>query len=507
MSGISVRPAIGKLQNPNKDLRDTHFVTGQNIGSNRKALDVLAMGLSLFAEDLTVEVGSDENLVVITGHNAKIGDVLSIGTTANSINETEVVIDEIVGPNSFRLGTILSAALQAGDIVSILRPISPRYTADGAGIIYSSNYQYNFLRNGVSQQVVEDTVDPNNNRPLPVKLMGINGTLQLTTDNLDISSDHTEDSMAIGDGTNLLEITADGEAKTKDQGIVDITGTHDTAAGTKGVQLMGQRADFATIDSGSGTGVEGDAKKILTDELGQIRNFDQYTYDEITQLRANLIAMSAKLPSSLGQKSQALSLSTTMSAEDKAKLDIIANGTDGLAGLVASLLNLDYSTEAKQDAIIVILNSILADLQNKADLIDTQPVSAASLPLPAGAASAANQNSIITELVSLNTKVTSTNTKLDSLETALTPEFSNHQTQPVVGSTTFTMPVGARRMVIQNSLESGAPIRFVPAAATPTASNGFYLGVGQSTSEMAAGSFKAISVDGSSADVTVLWSV
>lgn len=42
------------------------------------------------------------------------------------------------------------------------------------------------------------------------------------------------------------------------------------------------------------------------------------------------------------------------------------------------------ATETKQDA-------ILAELQLKADLTETQPVSAASLPLPSGAATAANQ--------------------------------------------------------------------------------------------------------------------
>lgn len=85
--------------------------------------------------------------------------------------------------------------------------------------------------------------------------------------------------------------------------------------------------------------------------------------------------------------------------------------------------------------------------------------------------------------------------------------LSSHQTQAVVANTLFTAPVGAKRMIVQNSLIGGA-IRFVPAAQTPTAADGFYLGTGQSTSEMAAGSFRAIAVDGAEAgDVTVLWIV
>lgn len=133
----------------------------------------------------------------------------------------------------------------------------------------------------------------------------------------------------------------------------------------------------------------------------------------------------------------------------------------------------------------------------------TLPVSASSLPLPTGAATDAKLDSIITA-------IGNTNTKLDSIELNTSPEFSNFSTQTVtdVSVATFTAPASAKRMVIQNSLAADGPIRFVPAANTPTASSGFYLGVGQSTSEIPAGSFKAIGVDsGVVGDVTVIWFV
>ena len=131
------------------------------------------------------------------------------------------------------------------------------------------------------------------------------------------------------------------------------------------------------------------------------------------------------------------------------------------------------------------------------------PISATALPLPTGAATDAKLDSIITA-------IGSTNTKLDSIELALSPQFSNFSTQAVFDSSavTFTAPVLAQRMVIQNSLESSGPIRFVPSANTPSSTSGFYLGVGQSTSEMPAGSFKAIAVNsGEAGDVTVIWFV
>lgn len=55
------------------------------------------------------------------------------------------------------------------------------------------------------------------------------------------------------------------------------------------------------------------------------------------------------------------------------------------------------STAAKQDA-------LLTELQLKADLTETQPVSVASLPLPSGAATAAKQDTGNTSVASLDTK-------------------------------------------------------------------------------------------------------
>jgi hypothetical protein len=108
------------------------------------------------------------------------------------------------------------------------------------------------------------------------------------------------------------------------------------------------------------------------------------------------------------------------------------------------------------------------------------------------------------------TLITSTNTKLDSIELDLSPEFSDYSTQSVFDTpvVTFTAPTGAKRMVIQNSLEASGPIRFTPSSGTPSASSGFYLGAGQSTSEIPAGTFKAIAVNsGEAGDVTVIWFV
>lgn len=59
------------------------------------------------------------------------------------------------------------------------------------------------------------------------------------------------------------------------------------------------------------------------------------------------------------------------------------------------------ATAANQSTEILRLDSILAELQLKCDLTETQPVSAATLPLPTGAATSAKQDTSNTKLDSL----------------------------------------------------------------------------------------------------------
>jgi hypothetical protein len=167
----------------------------------------------------------------------------------------------------------------------------------------------------------------------------------------------------------------------------------------------------------------------------------------------------------------------------------------------------------------------------------TQPISASSLPLPTGAATEAKQDtgntslsnidsdlgapadaavtnpassaSVIAALKGLLTLITSSNTKLDTLIDDGSPAFDTTQTQAISASVvTFTPPAGAKRMVIQNSLEAGSPVRFTGNSQTPTASVGFFLNPGQSTSDIPAGIVKVARTDaGADGDVTIAYFV
>jgi hypothetical protein len=485
VSGISVRSAFGKLHDfLFKDLQLKSFVTGQKVGSARRALDTIAISVYLVGTDI-VEANSTNNLVNLTAHAAKEGDFLQINTTANGITEFEVSIDEIVDANSFRLGAVLSASLATGDTVSILRPIIPRMSSTGATLATITPSPLIFRLNGAEQEVIEDTGTPANNRPLPVKLVDVTGSLNITAQNLNVQSSHigaNADSMRIGDGTTELGITVSGEAKVKDtDALVTLLSLESLLTQLNGLDFSSE----TTLNS------------ILTELLLKAKLTDTQPISAAT------------LPLPSGAATQAT------------------------------------------------LAAILAELLLKADLLDTQPVSAASLPLPSGASTEvtleaarvllntisgkdfatqttlalmktaldsvltgegavadaavsnpASSGSMIALLKGVLTLITSTNTKLDTIDANSSAALNSTATNNAcVTVQTFNPPASAIGMIIQNSTEAASSVRFTGSAGTPSASEGFLLGSGQSTSYMPAGVVKVISVDGGNADVCIIWFV
>jgi hypothetical protein len=607
MSGITTRTAYGKLQKPNaqdKDLRNEMYVTGQPTGSNRRALDVIPAGIYEVTASAIVEAGSNDFLVKITGHSAKVGDVCRILTSANSINEFEVHIDKIVDANFFELGSVLSASLSAGDTVSILRPVTQRMDSTGVALASMANSPVQFILDGSSVSVEEDTVDPNNNAPLPVKLMGLNGEITLNADQLNINLDDTDDSVALGDGNGNLIGTVtlpssaialsvqDDEAlatlsnidgKILPSGLIDSGNTTQTLLGANGVYTgdafnvteyaainvnvvsdvpsatNGVKVEFSadgvnwvhshstTYSGGSGVGYIFNcewqfARVVYTNGPVAQASFTLQTIFKLNPVKQSLYTISQSVSGNmfaeLGKNviigettgggggyvavkvnpSGALTVEASLAAGtnnigdvDVLSLPSLPAGTNNIGDVdVLSLPALPAGTNNIGDVDVATLpvsfNAGATDATTQRVVVandQTLPISASSLPLPTGAATDAKLDSIITA-------IGSTNTKLDSIELNTSPELNSHQTQTVTSASavTFTAPSGAKRMVIQNSLNANGAIRFTASAGTLTASSGFYLGIGQSTSEIPAGSFKAIATTASEdGDVSVIWFV
>jgi hypothetical protein len=220
MSGLTGLPFIGRLSKLTESIRERLLhATIVPSGNGRASLDVMPKG---YYEDLigqVVEAGSDNTVLVKTAHSLRVGDMIRWQTTTNVINEKEVFILEIINANSVRLSCILSADLTAGDTYTVLRPITPTYASNGSLTVTASS-AIQFLLNAVLTSVSEDTVTPANSRPLPVKLMGVAGPINITAGDLHVQLSHTNDSVSIGDGVDTWSINGSGE------GLVNDSGTH-----------------------------------------------------------------------------------------------------------------------------------------------------------------------------------------------------------------------------------------------------------------------------------------
>lgn len=77
-----------------------------------------------------------------------------------------------------------------------------------------------FILDGSPVTVLEDTVTPANNRPLPVKLTSVSGPINITAGDLNVQLTHTgatPDSTQIGDGTEIVNITPNNDMQVVDR--------------------------------------------------------------------------------------------------------------------------------------------------------------------------------------------------------------------------------------------------------------------------------------------------
>lgn len=99
-----------------------------------------------------------------------------------------------------------------------------------------------FVLDGSEVTVLEDTVTPANNRPLPVKLTSLTGDINITAGDLNVQLTHTgatPDSTQIGDGTEIVNISANNDMQVVDRannGIATSAVSVDTTLG--GTQLV-----------------------------------------------------------------------------------------------------------------------------------------------------------------------------------------------------------------------------------------------------------------------------
>lgn len=424
-------PFIGKLK---EKLWDSYYyATVNKVGHSKAALDVVHRGFYLLNPVPTtpyiVEAGSDDNLVVLTGHPCRAGDVLRVRSSVNNIQEYEIHIDEVVDANSFKLAGYLSSSLVAGDTVDLLRPVMERFDSTGATLasVTMPPVKIQKVAGGITTEpyVTKNLDTPANSEAMPVILYGASGTLSVTSETIDINLSHAgtqQDSVAIGNGNagspkfwDIDSVNGAGLVRAVDLDIRDLAHTQDSVKVGDGTRFISINASNETLTHdptvANRIGATNDTAETDHTATGTMIAFLKGAVSRLTSI-------SGKLPAALGATTKAGSLSVTL-ATDTGNLPVSATDLDIRAidhssdsirlGDGTTIAGVDSSTNAlKIKEVSPITGFATSALQGDTNTkLDTVIGHVDGLETLIGATN--------TAIGATNTAIASTNTKLDSV--------------------------------------------------------------------------------------------
>jgi hypothetical protein len=402
------------------------FATIEPIRAEQNGISVNAHVFAYEVGTDIVEASSTIELVNATSHAARKGDIIRF--TSGALNNTEVKVWD-VSANVIELAEDLQSAPATSVTFQILRPKYPVVNASGELPVASAPVRFNL--DGAEVEVTEDTVTPANNIPLPVKLTSVTGDINITAGDLNVHLSAVGvnyDSTRIGDGTNLLGITASNEAKvsvtqplpagTNNIGDVDVVSSVlPTGAATSALQTSSE-AILTTIDADTGNIVT--SVQLLDDTVGT---------DTVSAPTKGLVI--GGHASGTGTQFNIVHVSNvgSMKVDNSGQTQPVSAASLPLptgAATEATLSSLDGKIPA---SLTVTSTRLLVDGSGV-----TQPVSASSLPLPTGASIAAKQPALGTagtasaDVITVQGIASMTAIKVDG----------SAVTQPVSGTVTTT---------------------------------------------------------------------
>jgi len=253
----------GKVEDFDTTLKlGKEFITVTQKGASKIAMDTAPMNAYLVgAADRVAETGSTDSRIKLTGHDIKVGDIIRLKTTINAINELEIGVKEVIDADNIELAGVLSGSISNTDTFDILRPITPRVDETGASLasVISPPIKINVTSGAVTTEttVLDDQDTPANTVPIPVRLYGVTGNINITSEDLNVQLSHSAaspDSVKIGNGTNLLAVNASLEAQVRDDdAIVELTAIKGLDFATE-TTLALLNAKFAALGQGNMAG-------------------------------------------------------------------------------------------------------------------------------------------------------------------------------------------------------------------------------------------------------------
>ena len=344
-----------------QDRGTANTVTASPVGESKWALDVRAiMGYQTISSDTVESYDADLTEITASAHGAQAGD--RIRFTSGALSTIEYSVHSVT-TNTIRLNEEPLTA-PGLDNFDILRPISLGLSSTGG--LSSLN---TFIRDGVNQTVTEDTVAPTNNRPLPVKLADFSGDVTVTANQLNIATSHTNDSMRLGDGTTLTNVTLAGELSTRDadlnttlttlDGKVTTVNTNDVTVTSSVLPSGASTSALQTTGNASLAGIDSSLNNIeATQDVARSTRASEATLSTLngkvtTVDTNNVVVTSSVLPTGGATSANQTTTNTRLqNIEDQtARLQVLASNyisyaSSNLPGNASSPLELLASTPA-----------------------------------------------------------------------------------------------------------------------------------------------------------------
>lgn len=392
------------------------YATVEPVASEQYGQSIRSYGYTKLVATDAAEAGSTTLSIVATAHSAKVGDTILFTSGAADGQEAAVISVEA---NAIGLGRALPVAPSATDTFEILRFATPRVNDDHTLAVTIAAAPIQFVKDGVDTEVLEDTVDPSNNAPLPVKLTSVTGDINITAGDLNVQLSHagaSYDSTRIGDGTNLLAITAAGEAEVSlmtaiPAGSNNIGSVNAVQSGTWTVDV-----NASSLPSGAATEatLAGLAAEDFATEttLAQLASEDFATETTLALIEGkiatvdtdNVTVVSSALPTGAATEATLAALDAKVTAVNTGAVTIssaLPAGTNNIGDVdVLSLPALPAGTNNIGDVDVLSLPSIPAGTNNigdvdvvslpaldVVDLLDTPLLDASSTNIPASGGS------------------------------------------------------------------------------------------------------------------------
>lgn len=269
-----------------------NFATVVPTDPYRNSLDVTKSAFRVGSATIPRTAGAATGIITVDGQKlfwvddtatpARAGDFVRFETGAAQYIEIPIVKVET---NRFLLSINSGILPSASDTFYILRYATPQVDADGNATVVITPSPIAFVLDGLDQQVIQDTVTPANSIPLPIAQLNLDGTV----------NDPLKKQIAfIKNGTEVV-VTEDtvtpGNNIPLPVKLTSVTGDINITAGDLNVQLSDQGLNPDVTRIGDGT-----------NQLG-ISAANE----------AKVIA--AQLPTTLGQKTKANSLSITLPSD------------------------------------------------------------------------------------------------------------------------------------------------------------------------------------------------